>query len=88
MSIRSERKEEHLKLAQMFFNKQKYNSFDQLHLLRPALPETKVDTQILGVEMFKKRVSAPFFINAMTGGSRAAPPGREVRCQLVIRPWL
>ena len=49
MSIRSERKEEHLKLAQMFFNKQKYNSFDQLHLLRPALPETKVDTQILGV---------------------------------------
>ena len=70
MSIRSERKEEHLKLAQMFFNKQKYNSFDQLHLLRPALPETKVDTQTLGVEMFKKRVSAPFFINAMTGGSQ------------------
>lgn len=70
MSIRSERKEEHLKLAQMFFNKQKYNSFDQLHLLHPALPETKVDTQILGVEMFKKRVSAPFFINAMTGGSQ------------------
>lgn len=70
MSIRSERKEEHLKLAQMFFNKEKNNSFDQLHLLRPALPETKVDTEILGVEMFKKRVSAPFFINAMTGGSQ------------------
>ena len=70
MSIRSERKEEHLKLAHMFFNKEKYNSFDQLHLLRPALPETKVDTKILGVEMFKKRVSAPFFINAMTGGSQ------------------
>ncbi len=48
MSIRSERKEEHLKLAQMFFNKEKYNSFDQLHLLRPALPETKVDPTILG----------------------------------------
>lgn len=69
MSIRSERKEEHLKLAQMFFNKQKYNSFDQLHLLRPALPETKVDPTILTTEMFKKSVSAPFFINAMTGGS-------------------
>lgn len=69
MSIRSERKEEHLKLAQMFFNKQKYNSFDQLHLLRPALPETKVDPKILATEMFKKSVSAPFFINAMTGGS-------------------
>lgn len=69
MSIRSERKEEHLKLAQMFFNKQKYNSFDQLHLLRPALPETNVDPTILATEMFKKSVSAPFFINAMTGGS-------------------
>ena len=72
MSIRSERKEEHLKLAQMFFNKEKYNSFDQLHLLRPALPETKVDPTILGSEMFCKNVSAPFFINAMTGCSAAS----------------
>lgn len=69
MSIRSQRKEEHLKLAQMFFNKEKYNSFDQLHLLRPALPETKVDLSILSTNMFNKKVSAPFFINAMTGGS-------------------
>lgn len=72
MSIRSERKEEHLKLAQMFFNKEKYNSFDQLHLLRPALPETKVDPAILATEMFGKNISAPFFINAMTGGSAAS----------------
>ncbi|WOH41307.1 type 2 isopentenyl-diphosphate Delta-isomerase [Lactobacillus acidophilus] len=69
MSIRSQRKEEHLKLAQMFFNKEKYNSFDQLHLLRPALPETKVDINVLATKMFNKNVSAPFFINAMTGGS-------------------
>ena len=70
MSIRSERKEEHLKLAQMFFNEEKYNSFDQMHLLRPALPERKVDRTILATEMFNKSVSAPFFINAMTGGSK------------------
>lgn len=69
MSIRSERKEEHLKLAQMFFNKEKYNSFDEMHLLRPALPESKVDQSVLATEMFEKNVSAPFFINAMTGGS-------------------
>lgn len=69
MSIRSERKEEHLKLAQMFFNKENYNSFDQLNLLRPALPETKVDPKILTTSMFQKSVAAPFFINAMTGGS-------------------
>ena len=70
MSIRSERKEEHLKLAQIFFNKEKYNSFDQMHLLRPALPESKVDQSVLATEMFNKSVSAPFFINAMTGGSK------------------
>lgn len=70
MSIRSDRKEEHLKLAQMFFNNQKYNYFDQLHLLRPALPESSVNLQILKTTMFGKKVSAPFFINAMTGGSK------------------
>lgn len=69
MSIRSQRKEEHLKLAQMFFDKDKYNSLDQLHLLRPALPETKVNLNTLTTKMFNKNISAPFFINAMTGGS-------------------
>ena len=83
MSIRSERKEEHLKLAQMFFNKEKYNSFDQLHLLRPALPETKVDPTILGSEMFGKNVSAPFFINAMTGGSAASKQINQALGQVV-----
>lgn len=70
MSKRSERKEEHLALAQMFFNKEKQNYFDQVHLLRPALPETKVNLNSIKTTMFKKKVSAPFFINAMTGGSK------------------
>lgn len=70
MSIRSKRKEEHLNLAQMFFNKSNFNSFDQLHLLRPALPEEKVDLGVLKTKMFSKSIAAPFFINAMTGGSK------------------
>lgn len=69
MSIRSQRKEEHLALAQMFFNKQRKNSFDQMHLLRPALPEQAVNLQNIRTTMFGKSVAAPFFINAMTGGS-------------------
>ncbi|RVU71723.1 type 2 isopentenyl-diphosphate Delta-isomerase [Lactobacillus xujianguonis] len=69
MSKRSERKEEHLALAQMFFNKKKSNSFDQMQLLRPALPETKVDLNSIQTSLFGKQVAAPFFINAMTGGS-------------------
>ncbi|GGV08575.1 type 2 isopentenyl-diphosphate Delta-isomerase [Lactobacillus acetotolerans] len=70
MSIRSNRKEEHLTLAQMFFDSQKQNSFDQMHLLRPALPESTVDLKSIQTQMFGKKVSVPFFINAMTGGSK------------------
>lgn len=69
MSIRSDRKEEHLALAQMFFHNHQKNSFDQMQLLRPALPETSVAKVDLRVEMFNKTLAAPFFINAMTGGS-------------------
>lgn len=70
MSIRSERKEEHLAIAQMFFDPKKKNSFDQMHLLRPALPETKVKKEAIQTTMFGKKIAAPFFINAMTGGSK------------------
>ena len=70
MSIRSERKEEHLALAQMFFDEKKKNSFDQMHLVRPALPESAVDIDSIKTKMFNKTLSAPFFINAMTGGSQ------------------
>ncbi|CCI85585.1 type 2 isopentenyl-diphosphate Delta-isomerase [Lactobacillus pasteurii] len=69
MSIRSKRKEEHLTLAQMFFDKEKVNSFDQMHLLRPTLPESVVDPNSIKTRMFGKDLDAPFFINAMTGGS-------------------
>lgn len=69
MSIRSKRKEEHLALAQMFFNEEKQNSFDQMHLVRPALPETEVNIDSIKTTMFGKNLDAPFFINAMTGGS-------------------
>ncbi|AWM75329.1 type 2 isopentenyl-diphosphate Delta-isomerase [Lactobacillus kullabergensis] len=70
MSIRSNRKEEHLDLAQKFYQNEKPNSFDKMHLVRPALPETKVDLRTIQTTMFGKMIAAPFFINAMTGGSR------------------
>lgn len=70
MSIRSKRKEEHLDLAQQFYQPHKPNSFDQMHLVRPALPEKKVDSTTIKTTMFGKSVAAPFFINAMTGGSK------------------
>lgn len=69
MSVRSNRKEEHLSLANQFYEPNKPNSFDQMGLLRPALPEAEVDLSSIKTTMFGKNVNAPFFINAMTGGS-------------------
>ncbi|WP_201330240.1 type 2 isopentenyl-diphosphate Delta-isomerase, partial [Lactobacillus nasalidis] len=79
MSQRSKRKEEHLALTQMFFNAQKTNSFDQVHLLRPALPESRVDAGSIKSSWFGKELAAPFFINAMTGGSEKS---RQINQQL------
>ena len=69
MSQRSQRKEEHLALAKMFFNSNKDNDFNHVHLIRPALPESVVSRDSISTEMFGHQISAPFFINAMTGGS-------------------
>ena len=79
MSQRSIRKEEHLALTQMFFNAQKTNSFDQVHLLRPALPESQVNLNAVKTTWFGKELAAPFFINAMTGGSEKS---RQINRQL------
>ena len=70
MSQRSQRKEEHLALAKMFFNSNKDNDFNHVHLIRPALPESAVSRDSISTEMFGHTISAPFFINAMTGGSQ------------------
>ena len=72
MSQRSQRKEEHLALAKMFFNSNKNNDFKHIHLIRPALPESAVSKESITTEMFGQKISAPFFINAMTGGSDAS----------------
>lgn len=69
MSQRSQRKEEHLALAKMFFNNKKDNDFNHIHLIRPALPESSVSEKSITTEMFGQKINAPFFINAMTGGS-------------------
>lgn len=72
MSIRSKRKDEHIKLAGKFYSPRKINSFDEMHIVRPALPETDVSKTTLKTKMFGKDLAAPFFINAMTGGSQNA----------------
>lgn len=69
MSQRSQRKEEHLALAKMFFDKQKNSDFNNIHLIRPALPESKFDEHSISSSLFNKKISMPIYVNAMTGGS-------------------
>lgn len=70
MSQRSQRKEEHLALAKMFFDKKENTDFSKVHLLRPALSEGHFDSRSIETSLFSKTISAPFYINAMTGGSK------------------
>lgn len=65
------RKQEQLTQASRFFNTQKKTDFDQVHLVAPALPESQV-TELPTLTLFNKKASAPFFIEAMTGGSPAS----------------
>lgn len=63
-----DRKDEHVSLAKAF-HKPKSNSFDDVRIIHQSIPlsnydETSIATHLLGYEL-----SAPFFINAMTGGS-------------------
>lgn len=71
MTKDQERKQEQLTQASRFFNTQKKTDFDQVHLVAPALPESKVNA-LPPLTLFNKKVSAPFFIEAMTGGSPAS----------------
>lgn len=69
MDADKQRKIDQLRLASSFFKPNKTNDFDQMHLVAPELPETRVQPEILSTEIFGYRIDAPFFIEAMTGGS-------------------
>lgn len=68
-SKNSHRKDEHLQLAAVDFKNPHHHSFDDLQLIRKTLPETSINIDNLKTDFFGEPVSAPFFINAMTGGS-------------------
>ncbi|MEJ6348478.1 type 2 isopentenyl-diphosphate Delta-isomerase [Holzapfeliella sp. He02] len=70
-SIRSHRKDEHLSLAEIFYQETKnVDEFKQLSLIRPTLPETRVDQVNLTSSLFNRSLDVPLYINAMSGGSK------------------
>lgn len=66
-SQQSHRKDEHVFLAEKYFQPQAQAGFDQVRLVHTPLPETAVAQVALAPALFDWQW--PFFINAMTGGS-------------------
>jgi isopentenyl-diphosphate delta-isomerase len=72
------RKDEHLSLAKAF-HKERTNDFDHVRLLHPALVHHDLATVSLATKMAGQTLTAPFFINAITGGSnKTAQVNREL----------
>lgn len=63
------RKDEHVKLAKMFFEEQRVSDFDNVRFVHHSFPEMAVDDVDISTSFAGFTVGQPFFINAMTGGS-------------------
>jgi len=67
-SQQSHRKDEHVFLAEKAFDQESHAGFDQIRFIHTALPEMAVSEVTLTPELFDWQW--PFYINAMTGGSK------------------
>ncbi|MGX6977864.1 type 2 isopentenyl-diphosphate Delta-isomerase [Vagococcus elongatus] len=70
MSIHKNRKDEHVALAEQFYQSTVSGDFDSIRFIHHSFPETdfedvKMNTSFAGLEF-----PFPFFINGMTGGSK------------------
>lgn len=63
------RKDEHVSLARAFHQKPKENDFDAIRLIHNSFVSTRLEEIDLSTEILGLQLSAPFYINAMTGGS-------------------
>lgn len=68
---RSERKEDHVRLAAAQWNAQRTTEFDDLEFVHHALAGVTPARVDLSVEMFGRTVASPFYINGMTGGTES-----------------
>ncbi|UCD00841.1 MAG: type 2 isopentenyl-diphosphate Delta-isomerase [Promethearchaeota archaeon] len=62
------RKIEHLKIPLEYNVQHTKNYFDDINLIHHPLPEIELDDIDLSIDFFKKKVSAPICIAAITGG--------------------
>ncbi|KRL85434.1 type 2 isopentenyl-diphosphate Delta-isomerase [Lacticaseibacillus pantheris] len=70
-SVQSHRKDEHVFLAEKFFQEHATAGFGDVRFIRPALPELAVDDVDIRQNIAGQQWQWPVLINAMTGGSPA-----------------
>ena len=63
------RKDDHVKLAERFYEKSKLSDFDKIRFVHHSFPEMGLDDVDISTSFSGFTVDQPFFINAMTGGS-------------------
>lgn len=63
------RKDDHVKLADKFYGESKVSDFDKIRIVHHSFPEMGLDDVDISTRFSTFTVDQPFFINAMTGGS-------------------
>lgn len=69
VSILTNRKDDHVKLAMELHEEAKISDFDNIRFVHHSFPEMSVDEVDISTSFSRFTVEQPFFINAMTGGS-------------------
>ncbi|KRL00068.1 type 2 isopentenyl-diphosphate Delta-isomerase [Liquorilactobacillus capillatus] len=71
MDTHSHRKDEHVFIAEKLYQADSHNGLEQVKLFPHNLPEIAWDEVDITTTLAGKKIPAPFFINAMSGGSPA-----------------
>ncbi len=66
------RKDDHIRIASEQNVEEGNNLFNEVHLIHIALPEIDLDDVDTEITIFNKKLSFPFIIGAMTGGTETA----------------
>lgn len=72
VSQHEQRKNEHLFIAEKLYQENSFSELDQVHLLADNLPEKSLEEINIDTNFLGHHIDAPFFINAITGGSKQA----------------
>lgn len=69
VSIQSHRKDEHLSLAKKFHKEKSHAGFEKIRFIPNSIPEIKFTDVDISTTIGPLKLTVPFYIEAMTGGS-------------------